>query len=69
MQVSVHVLFKAGKVICDMGIDGSTFVPKKWLIFTNLGTSLSQKVNPSFFLISEPILRAGFFKQEINVCP
>ena len=34
-------------------------VPPKWLIFTNLGQGLSQKVG--FFLIFEPILRAGFF--------
>ena len=45
--------------INDMGINGPTFVPKKWLIFTNLGQGLSQKV--SLFLISEPILRVGFF--------
>ena len=32
---------------------------KKWLIFTNLGQGLSQKV--VFFLIFELILRAGFF--------
>ena len=41
-----------------MGIDGLTFVPKKWLVFTNLGKGLSQKVG--FFFILVPILRAGF---------
>ena len=42
-----------------MGIDGYHLCPKKWLIFTNLGQGLSQKVG--FLLIYEPILRAGFF--------
>ena len=42
----------------DMGIDGHTFVPKKWLIFTSLGQGLSQKVG--LFLIFDPILQAGF---------
>ena len=32
--------------------------PKKWLIFTNLGQGLSQKLG--FFIVFEPILRAGF---------
>ena len=32
---------------------------KKWLISTNLGRGLSQKVG--FFLSFEPILRTGFF--------
>ena len=41
-----------------MGIDGPTFVPKKWLFFTNFGRGLSSKVG--FFLIFLPILRAGF---------
>ena len=41
-----------------MRTDGATFVPKKWLIFTNLGQRLSQKVG--FFLLFEPILLAGF---------
>ena len=31
---------------------------QKWLIFTNLGSGLSQKVG--FFLSFEPMLRAGF---------
>ena len=35
--------------ISDMGIDGPTFVPKKWLFFINLGQDLSSKVG--FFLI------------------
>ena len=42
-----------------MGIDGPTFVPKKWLISANLGQGLSKKVN--FFLIFERILGGGFF--------
>ena len=39
-----------------MRIDGP---PKKWLIVTNLGQSLSQTIG--FFLNFEPILRAGIF--------
>ena len=45
--------------VSDMEIDGSTFVPKKCLIFTNLSQGLSK--NAAFFLIFEPILWAGFF--------
>ena len=41
-----------------MWIDDAN-LSQKWLIFTNLGQSLSQKVD--FPLIFEPILRAGFF--------
>ena len=42
-----------------MGIDGPTFVPKKWLFFTNFGQGLSSKVG--FFLMFWPTLRVGFF--------
>ena len=42
-----------------MEIDGPTFVPKKWLIFINLGQGLSQRVG--CFLIFKPNLQAGFF--------
>ena len=45
--------------ISDTWIDGPTFVPKKWLIFTDLGQGLSQKVY--FFLIFYAILRAVFW--------
>ena len=41
-----------------MRIDGPTFV---WLVSTNLYQGFSQKVG--FFLIFEPILRAGFFSK------
>ena len=41
-----------------MGTNGPTLCPKKWLIFTNLGQGLSQKVG--FFLLFEPILQAWF---------
>ena len=40
-----------------MDIDGPTFVPK-WLFFSNLGQSLSQKVGFSSFFYS--ILEDGF---------
>ena len=39
--------------------------PKNWIIFTNLGQGLSQKV--CFFLIFEQ--NVGFFKQEIYLRP
>ena len=41
-----------------MRINSPTFVPKG-ANFTNLGQGLSKKVG--FFLIFEPVLRAGFF--------
>ena len=58
-----------------MGIDGPTFLPKKWLVFTSLREGLSQKVG--VFFIFEPILPVGFlnktlsglFKQEMHLCP
>ena len=37
---------------------------QKWIIFTNLGQGLSQKVD--FFLIFEPILPADFFLQNVG---
>ena len=46
-----------GTWISDMGM--SYLCPKMWLIFTNLGQGLSQKV--VFFLIFESILRIGSF--------
>ena len=44
---------------------GLTVAPlfQKWLTFNNLGHCLSEEVG--FFLIFEPILRAGFFKKKM----
>ena len=38
---------------------------QRWLIFTNLGQGLSQKV--VFFLLFEPILRTGSFDEMLPI--